>query len=52
VVDTQFKFDKNHAIVYNGIRSGASKVAGTCTNVSCHFQKSPKWSTDTYTKTH
>jgi hypothetical protein len=52
VVDTKFKFDKNRPIVYNGVRSGASKTSGTCSNVECHFQKSPIWSTQTYTKGH
>jgi predicted CxxxxCH...CXXCH cytochrome family protein len=50
VIDPKFKFDKNRPIVYNGVRSGASKTAGTCTNVECHFQKSPIWSSETYTK--
>jgi predicted CxxxxCH...CXXCH cytochrome family protein len=52
VVDTKFKFDKNRPIVYNGVRTGASKTTGTCSNVECHFQKSPFWSTQTYTKGH
>jgi len=54
VVDTQFKFDKNRPIVYNAVQSGpgANKKSGTCANVACHFQKSPIWSTETYTKGH
>ena len=53
VVDVKFKFDKNRPIVYNGVRSvGSTKTSGTCTNVECHFQKSPLWSTQTYTKGH
>jgi predicted CxxxxCH...CXXCH cytochrome family protein len=52
VVDTQFKFDKNRPIVYNAKQSGTGKTSGTCANVSCHFQKSPIWSTQTYTQGH
>jgi predicted CxxxxCH...CXXCH cytochrome family protein len=51
-VDPQFKFDKNRPIVYNAVQSGGSKKSGTCSNVACHFQKSPIWSTQTYTKGH
>jgi hypothetical protein len=52
VVDPQFKFDKNRPIVYNAKQSGTGKTSGTCANVSCHFQKSPLWSTQTYTQGH
>jgi hypothetical protein len=52
VVDQQFKFDKNRPIVYNSKQSGTGKTSGTCANVSCHFQKSPLWSTQTYTQGH
>jgi predicted CxxxxCH...CXXCH cytochrome family protein len=52
VIDPQFRFDKSRPIVYNGNRTGTgtNRTAGTCANVSCHFQKSPIWSTETYTK--
>jgi len=52
VVDPQFKFDKNRPIVYNAKQSGTGKTSGTCANVSCHFQKSPIWSSQPYTQGH
>jgi predicted CxxxxCH...CXXCH cytochrome family protein len=52
VVDAKFKFDKNRPIVYNGKRSGTSKTSGTCSNVECHMQKSPVWSSEPYTQRH
>jgi hypothetical protein len=52
VVDVKFKFDKNRPIVYNGRRLGGTKTSGTCSNVDCHFQKSPIWSSQTYTQRH
>jgi predicted CxxxxCH...CXXCH cytochrome family protein len=52
VVDPQFKFDKNRPIVYNAKQSGTGKTSGTCANVACHFQKSPLWSSQTYTQGH
>jgi predicted CxxxxCH...CXXCH cytochrome family protein len=52
VVDTQFKFDKNRPIVYNAKQTGTGKTSGTCANVSCHFQKSPLWSSEAYTQGH
>jgi predicted CxxxxCH...CXXCH cytochrome family protein len=48
VIDTQYKFDKNRPIVYNGKRSGTGRTSGTCSNVSCHFVKTPLWSTEAY----
>jgi predicted CxxxxCH...CXXCH cytochrome family protein len=50
VIDPKFKFDKNRSIVYNGVRTGASKKSGTCSNVECHFQKTPLWASETYTR--
>jgi predicted CxxxxCH...CXXCH cytochrome family protein len=52
VIDPNFKFDKNRPIVYNGVRDVANpnKKSGTCSNVSCHFQKTPIWATETYTR--
>ncbi len=52
VVDAKFKFDKNRPIVYNAKQSGIGKTSGTCTNVECHFQKSPIWSSQPYTQAH
>jgi predicted CxxxxCH...CXXCH cytochrome family protein len=52
VIDPKFRFDKNRPIVYNGVRLGASKTTGKCSNVECHFQKTPNWSAETYTKGH
>ncbi|MBL0223997.1 MAG: CxxxxCH/CxxCH domain-containing protein [Geobacteraceae bacterium] len=52
VVDQQFKFDKNRPIVYTGKQSGTGKTSGQCSNVACHFQKSPQWSTEAYTQSH
>ena len=37
VVDSKFKFNGNASITYD-------KLTGTCSNVSCHFQATPKWS--------
>ena len=37
VVDTKYKFNKDLPISY-------SSLTGTCSNVSCHFQATPKWS--------
>jgi predicted CxxxxCH...CXXCH cytochrome family protein len=50
VIDPKFKFDRSRPIVYNGVRTGASKTSGTCSNVACHFQKTPLWASETYTK--
>jgi predicted CXXCH cytochrome family protein len=44
-VDTQFKFNKDAVIKYNGRMTDNNHATGTCSNVSCHFQRSPKWST-------
>ena len=52
VVNPKYKFDKNRPIVYNAKQSGTGKTSGNCTNVACHFQKSPTWSTQTYTQGH
>ena len=52
VVDPKFKFDKNRPIVYNGNRVSGTKTSGTCANVECHFQKSPKWEQGTYGQGH
>jgi len=52
VVDTQYKFDKNRPIVYNAKQTGTGKTSGNCTNVACHFQKSPVWSSQPYTQGH
>jgi hypothetical protein len=37
VVDTKYKFNKDQSINYDNL-------TGTCSNVSCHFQATPKWS--------
>jgi predicted CxxxxCH...CXXCH cytochrome family protein len=51
VIDPKFKFDKNRPIVYNGKRAGSTgKSSGSCTNVECHFQKTPLWASETYTR--
>jgi predicted CxxxxCH...CXXCH cytochrome family protein len=52
VVDPKFKFDKNRPIVYTAKQSGTGKTTGTCNNVECHLQKSPVWSSETYTQRH
>jgi hypothetical protein len=51
-VDPKFKFDKTRSIIYNGQRASGTKTTGTCSNVSCHFQKSPNWSAEAYTQGH
>ena len=52
VVNPKFKFDRNRPIVYSGKQSGTGKTSGTCSNVSCHMQKSPVWSSEAYTQRH
>ena len=45
-VDPKFKFDSKLPITYTGHQSGAPYTTGSCSNVSCHFKASPKWSTE------
>jgi predicted CxxxxCH...CXXCH cytochrome family protein len=52
VIQAKFKFDKSRPIVYNAKQSGTGKTSGTCSNVECHFRKSPIWSSETYTQRH
>lgn len=49
-VNPEYKFDKNRPIVY--AKSNGAKSTGSCTNVACHFQKTPLWSTEAYTQGH
>jgi hypothetical protein len=42
-VDPQFKFNNSLPITYSGVP--ATGQQGTCSNVSCHYQKSPNWAT-------
>jgi predicted CxxxxCH...CXXCH cytochrome family protein len=46
-VDPQFKFNKDLPITYDGVQSDNRTLfkVGSCSNVSCHFQVTPKWST-------
>lgn len=48
IVDPQYKF--NSSFTLDQVRYDNSKVTpnntGNCSNVSCHFQKSPRWATD------
>jgi predicted CxxxxCH...CXXCH cytochrome family protein len=47
-VDPKYKFNSAQPITYSGtmIDPPARNTTGTCSNVSCHFQPSPKWSTE------
>ena len=49
-VNPKYKFDKNRPIVY--AKSAGPKSTGNCTNVACHFQKTPLWSSEPYTQGH
>lgn len=45
-VDPRYKFDSSKPITYTGPLNGTgtgAQTTGQCTNVSCHFQKSPVW---------
>jgi hypothetical protein len=46
-VDPQFKFNKDLPITYDGVQSDNRTLfkVGSCSNVSCHYQVTPKWST-------
>jgi predicted CxxxxCH...CXXCH cytochrome family protein len=46
-VDPKYKFNANLQIRYssNQVDPPARNATGSCTNVSCHFQPTPKWST-------
>jgi hypothetical protein len=43
-ISSKVKFSVDRAPRYssNGL-DGASHVSGNCSNISCHFQKTPKW---------
>jgi len=43
-IDPKYKFNAERKIRYtsNGL-DGTSHVSGSCMNVSCHYQKTPKW---------
>lgn len=43
VVDSQFKFNKDQAIVYSAYQRASTAATGTCSNVSCHFKVTPTW---------
>jgi predicted CxxxxCH...CXXCH cytochrome family protein len=45
-VNPKYKFDSKLPITYTGNQSDnrSTYYSGTCSNVSCHFQASPKWS--------
>ncbi|ABQ24713.1 CxxxxCH/CxxCH domain c-type cytochrome [Geotalea uraniireducens] len=45
-VDSKFKFDSKLPITYTGNQTGSPLSTGSCSNVSCHFKASPKWSTE------
>ncbi|WP_054696560.1 CxxxxCH/CxxCH domain-containing protein [Geotalea toluenoxydans] len=47
-VDPKYKFDSKLPITYSGNKSDDRSLyqSGTCSNVSCHFQASPKWSSE------
>lgn len=44
VVDTKYKFNANLPITYRYSSGSYPGTGGTCSNVSCHFQATPKWS--------
>jgi hypothetical protein len=47
-VDDRFKFNASLPLgpgQYSGLLvDGGANATGTCSNVKCHFQPSPKWS--------
>jgi hypothetical protein len=43
-IDQNFKFNKDRTLKYEMDKTdGAAHQPGKCSNVSCHFQKTPKW---------
>jgi hypothetical protein len=42
-IDPQFKFNKNRTLKYENDNNDANHKSGSCANVSCHYQKTPKW---------
>jgi len=43
-IDPKVRFSENRAIKYTSNNlDGAAHVSGNCSNISCHFQKTPKW---------
>jgi predicted CxxxxCH...CXXCH cytochrome family protein len=43
-IDSRERFSPNRTAKYTSNNlDGALHVAGTCSNVACHFQKTPKW---------
>lgn len=45
-VDDAYRFDATQPITYDGTLVDGANATGSCSNVSCHFQKTPKWSTE------
>ena len=48
VVDPQYRFNRDLPITYSGtlVNPPARNITGSCSNVSCHFKPSPKWSSE------
>ena len=42
-IDPQFKFNRDRIQKYENDRNDANHKAGSCSNVACHLQKTPKW---------
>jgi hypothetical protein len=42
-IDQLFKFNKDRTLKYENDRDNVNHKAGSCANVSCHYQKTPKW---------
>ena len=42
-IDQKFKFNKDRTLKYENDRNDANHKPGSCANVSCHYQKTPKW---------
>ncbi len=43
-IDPRDRFSPNRTAKYNSNNlDGSAHVSGNCSNISCHFQKSPKW---------
>jgi hypothetical protein len=42
-IDPKFKFNADRVIKFESDKNDTSHQAGRCSNISCHFQKSPTW---------
>jgi hypothetical protein len=42
-IDSKYKFNKDRVQKYENDLNNTNHVAGSCANIACHFQKTPKW---------